>query len=64
MIKNPSTMQGVWVPSFYWEYPLEKEMAHHSSIFAEAVPRAKEPTGYSLQGSKESDMTEHVYSPG
>ena len=27
-------MQETWVPSLGWEYPLEKGMATHSSIFA------------------------------
>ena len=57
-------MQVTWVRSLGWEDPLEKEMAHHSSTLAEAVPQAKEPTGYSPWGSKESDMTEHAHSPG
>ena len=38
MVKNPSAMQEIWVPSQGWEDPLEKEMATHSSILAWGIP--------------------------
>ena len=34
MVKHLPTMQETWVQSLGWEYPLEKEMATHSSILA------------------------------
>ena len=38
-------MQEMWVRSLGWEYPLEQEMATHSSIFAWKIPWTKEPGG-------------------
>ena len=32
MVKNLPTVQEMWVQPLYWEDPLEKEMATHSSI--------------------------------
>ena len=34
-------------------------MATHSSILAWEIPWTEEPGGYSLEGRKELDMTEH-----
>ena len=31
-VKNLPAVQETWVPSLYWEGPLEKGMATHSSI--------------------------------
>ena len=31
VVKNMSAKQKMWVQSLGWEYPLEKEMATHSS---------------------------------
>ena len=36
-------MQENWVQSLYWEDPLEKKMATHSSILAWRIPRIEEP---------------------
>ena len=36
-------MQKTWVQSLGWEDPLEKEMATHSSIFAQDIPWTEEP---------------------
>jgi len=58
--KNPLAMQEVQetqVRSLGWEYPLEKEMATHSSIIACRIPWTEEPVGYSPWGRKESDRT-------
>ena len=33
-LKRLSAMQETWVRSLGWEYPLEKELATHSNIFA------------------------------
>ena len=38
-------MQETQVWSLSWEYPLEKEMATHFSIFAWEIPRTEEPGG-------------------
>ena len=46
------------VPSLGREDPLEKEMATHSSILAQEIPRTEEPGGPQSMGSQESDMTE------
>ena len=37
MIKNPSAMQEIWVPSLGWEDPLEEGLATHSSILARRI---------------------------
>ena len=34
MVKNPPTIQEMWVRSLGWEDRLEKEMATHSSTLA------------------------------
>ena len=49
------TMQESLVWSLGWEYPLEKEMATHSSILDWEIPWMQEPGG--LQSREESDMT-------
>ena len=48
------------VRSLGWEYPLEKEMATHSSILAWEIPWTEEPGGLSPWVTKESDMTEQL----
>ena len=52
MVKNPPVMQETWVPSLGGEYPLEKEMAAHSSILAWEVPWTEEPGGLQSMGSQ------------
>ena len=37
--------QETWVQSLVGEYPLEEEMAAHSSIPAWKIPRAEKPGG-------------------
>ena len=58
MIKNPLAMQETQVRTLGQEYPLEKEMATHSSILAWRIPWTEEPGGYGSWGHKTSDMTE------
>ena len=43
-VRHLPTMQETWVPSLGWEYPLEEEMATHSSILALKMPRTEEPS--------------------
>ena len=43
VIKNLPAMQETWVQSLGWEYPLEKEMATHSSTLAWRIPWPEEP---------------------
>ena len=43
MVKSLSAMWATQVLSLGREYPLEKEMAGHSSILAWKIPRAEEP---------------------
>ena len=52
-VKNLPAMQEtqetqVW--SLGWEYPLEEEMATHSSILAWEIPWTEEPGGLQTQG--------------
>ena len=56
-VKRLPAMLETRVQSLGWEYPLEKEMATHSSILAWRIPWTEEP-GYSPWGRKELDMTE------
>ena len=44
MVKNPPTMQEMWVQSLSLEDPLE-EMATQSSILAWKIPWTEEPGG-------------------
>ena len=46
------------VQSLGWEYPLEEEMATHSSVLAEEMLWTEEYGGLQSTGHKESDMTE------
>ena len=43
-------MQETWVQSLGWEYPLEKEMAAHSSILAWRIPWTEDPGGLQSMG--------------
>ena len=52
MIKNPPAKQEMQVQSLGWEYPLEKEMATHSSILAWRTPWTEEPGGLQSMGSQ------------
>ena len=63
MVKRLPSMQETWVQSLGWEYPLEKEMAAHSSIHAWKIPRTEEPGGLhtvSPWSPKESDTTDDL----
>ena len=51
-------IQEMRVRSLGREDPLEEGMAIHSSILAWRIPWTEEPGRYSLQGCKESEMTE------
>ena len=53
-------MQEMQVLSPGWEDPLEKKMGTDSSILAWEIPRTEEPVGYSPQGGKELDRTQHL----
>ena len=51
-----------WVQSLDQKYPLEEEMATHSSILAWKIPWTERGlVGYSPWDAKESDMTEHTH---
>ena len=45
-------MQETWVQSLGWEYPLEEEMAIHSSILAWKMPWTEEPGRLQSMGSQ------------
>ena len=44
--------QEMWVWSLGWEYPMEKEMATHSSILAWRILWTEEPGGLQSMGSQ------------
>ena len=50
-IKRLPAVRETRVRSLGWEYPLEKEMATHSSTLAWKVPRMEEPGGLQSVGS-------------
>ena len=58
MVKNLLVMQQTWVQSLAEEDPLEKEMATRSRILAWKIPWREEPSGATVHGVTESDMTE------
>ena len=45
VVKNPSAKQETWIQSLGQEYPLEKQMATHSSILAWEILWTEEPGG-------------------
>ena len=51
-------MQETWVQFLGLEYPLEKEMATHSSILAWRIPWTEESDRLHSMGLQESDTTE------
>ena len=55
MVQWVKSLPAVWdshVPSLAWEYPLEKEMATHSSILAWRIPWTEESGGLQSMGSQ------------
>ena len=52
MAKCLPTMRETQVRSLGWEYPLEKEMATHSSILAWKIAWTEEPGGLQSMGSQ------------
>ena len=61
MVKRLPAKQETWVRFLGWEYPLEKEMATHSSGLAWKSHGRRSLVGYSPWGRKESDMTEQLH---
>ena len=57
VVKNLLATQETWVRSLVGEDPLGKEMATHSSIFAQQIPWTDEPGGVQSTGLQESDTT-------
>ena len=51
-LKCLPAMQDTWVRSLGQEYPLEKEMATHSSILAWRIPWTEKPGGLQSMGSQ------------
>ena len=50
VVKNLPVMQETWVRSLGQKYPLEEEMATHSSILAWEIPWTEEPGGLQSMG--------------
>ena len=61
IVKNLPKMQDTRVRYLDQEYPLEKEMATHSSILAWRIPWTEELGGLQFTGRKESDTTEQLH---
>ena len=51
-LKRLPAMRETWVRSLGRQYPLEKEMATHSSILAWRIPWMEEPRGLQSMGSQ------------
>ena len=60
VVRNPPAVQELRVPSLGQEYPLEKEMATHSSILAQRIPWTGEPGGLQSKGLQ---RVRHEWSP-
>ena len=58
MVKNLPAMQESWVRSLSWEDLLKKGRATHFNIPARRISWTEESDQCSLQGHKESEMTE------
>ena len=52
VVKNPPAMQETQVRSLSQDYPLEEEMATHSSILAWKIPLTEVPGGLQSTGSQ------------
>ena len=52
MVKNLPIMLETWVGSLGQEYPLEREIAIHSSILDWRIPWTEEPGGLQSRGSQ------------
>ena len=50
--KSLPAMQETWVRSLGWEYPLDKGMATHSSIFAWRIPWTEQLCRLQSMGSE------------
>ena len=57
LVKNLPAMRETRVQSMGREYPLEKEMATHSSILVRRIPWTEELGRVQSIGSQESDTT-------
>ena len=53
--------QEMRVQSLGWEYPLEKQMASHSSILAWKIPWTEELSELQSMDHEELDMTEYAH---
>ena len=58
VVKNPPANAGD--SSLGGEYPLEEDIATHSSILAWRIPWTEEPGGLRSMRSRESDTTERL----
>ena len=58
VVKNPPTVQEMWVQYLGWEDPLEKEMGTCSSILAWKIPWTEKLCELQSMRSQKSDMTE------
>ena len=54
VVKNPSVIQETLVLSLGWKYPLEKEMATHSSILSWEIPWTEETIRPQSRGLQKS----------
>ena len=54
LVNSLPAMQETWVPSLGQEYPLEKEVATHSSILAWRISWTEKPGGLQSLGSQKN----------
>ena len=61
LVKDLPGRQDTWVPSMFWEDPLEEGIPTHYSILAWRIPKARGAClAYTTWGCKELDTTERL----
>ena len=58
MVKNPPSMQEMWIQSLCWEDSLEKRMATHTSSLAWRISWTEEPGR--LQSTRSQKSQTHL----
>ena len=59
MVKNPPSVQEIWVQTLGWEHPLEKKRVTHSHFLAWRIPWTEE-AGRLQSMESESHVTEQL----
>ena len=58
IVKNPSAMREIWVPSLGWKDPLEEGLAtHYSNVLSWRIPMDRGARRATVHAVAESDTT-------